>query len=150
LGGWDGQEVDCATWLHKAREQRRNNFGGRAEGAGRERNRSNGARLLQVVQERDSVIEHAIETAAFMPDSDKSRGYCLEMICADFLARANLDNQNSETLLFFDDEILDDEILQVPDTPAAANLPATDPAQGVMNRIRPRHPRLRACSVVVR
>jgi hypothetical protein len=87
---------------------------GAAEGADRERKRSVGARLLQVVQERDSVIEPAIETAAFMPDSDKSRGYCLEMICADFLAGANLDNQNPETLLFFDDEIL-----QVPDTPSS-------------------------------
>ena len=54
---------------------------GGAEGADRERNRTVGARLLQVVQERDSVIEHAIETAAFMLDSDKSRGHCLEMIC---------------------------------------------------------------------
>jgi hypothetical protein len=44
--------------------------------------------------------------------------------------------------------VFDDEILQVPDTPAA-KLTATDPAQGVMNRIRPRQPRLRACSVVV-
>jgi hypothetical protein len=34
---------------------------GGAEGADRERNRSDGVRLLQVVQERDSVIEHAIE-----------------------------------------------------------------------------------------
>jgi len=32
------------------------------------------------------VIEKAIETAALMPESDRSRGYCLEMICADFLA----------------------------------------------------------------
>jgi len=32
------------------------------------------------------VIEQALETAALMPGSDKSRGHCLEMICADFLA----------------------------------------------------------------
>jgi hypothetical protein len=38
------------------------------------------------------VIEQAIETAALMLGSDRSRGYCLEMICADFLAGANLDN----------------------------------------------------------
>jgi hypothetical protein len=31
--------------------------------------------------------------------SDKSRGYCLEMICADFLAGANLENENSGVLL---------------------------------------------------
>jgi hypothetical protein len=30
------------------------------------------------------VIEQAIETAALMLGTDKSRGYCLEMICADF------------------------------------------------------------------
>jgi len=38
------------------------------------------------------VIEQAIETAALMLGTDKSRGYCLEMICADFLAGAQLDN----------------------------------------------------------
>jgi len=35
-----------------------------------------------------------------MLGSDRSRGYCLEMICADFLAGANMDNKNPETLLF--------------------------------------------------
>jgi hypothetical protein len=46
------------------------------------------------------VIEKAIETAALMLGSERSRGYCLEMICADFLAGANLDNGDPETLLF--------------------------------------------------
>ena len=46
------------------------------------------------------VVEQAIETAGLMLGTDKSRGYCLEMICADFLAGANLDNQDPETLLF--------------------------------------------------
>jgi len=45
------------------------------------------------------VIEQAIETAAMMLGSDKSRGYCLEMICADFLAGANLDQGDPEILL---------------------------------------------------
>jgi hypothetical protein len=45
------------------------------------------------------VVEQAIETAALMPGSDKSRGYCLEMICADFLAGANLENVDSKILL---------------------------------------------------
>jgi hypothetical protein len=45
------------------------------------------------------VIEQAIETAALMLGSDKTRNYCLEMICADFLAGANLDNGNPEVLL---------------------------------------------------
>src|SRR3989449_9445533 len=45
------------------------------------------------------VIEQAMETAALMLGTDKSRGYCLEMICADFLAGANLDNGNPDILL---------------------------------------------------
>jgi hypothetical protein len=36
------------------------------------------------------VIEEALETAGLMLGSNKSRGYCLEMICADFLAGAKL------------------------------------------------------------
>jgi hypothetical protein len=36
------------------------------------------------------VVENAIATAGMMLGTDKSRGYCLEMICADFLAGANL------------------------------------------------------------
>ena len=45
------------------------------------------------------VIEQAIEAAALMLGSDKSRGYCLEMICADFLAGASLDSGQPELLL---------------------------------------------------
>src|SRR5689334_21707685 len=37
--------------------------------------------------------------AAVMLGSDKSHGYCLEMICADFLAGANRDDRNPDTLL---------------------------------------------------
>ncbi len=45
------------------------------------------------------MIDQAIEMAALMLGADKSRGYCLKMICADFLAGAHLDDDNPETLL---------------------------------------------------
>ena len=45
------------------------------------------------------VVEQALETAALMLGTDKSRGYCLEMICADFLAGAHLEDGNPEILL---------------------------------------------------
>ncbi|MGB8061469.1 MAG: hypothetical protein WCF26_06230 [Candidatus Sulfotelmatobacter sp.] len=45
-------------------------------------------------------MEKAIETAALMLGTDRSRDYCLEMICVDFLAGANLDHGDPETLLF--------------------------------------------------
>ena len=32
------------------------------------------------------VVEQALEVAGLTPWSNKARGHCLEMICADFLA----------------------------------------------------------------
>jgi hypothetical protein len=46
------------------------------------------------------VIERAIETAAVMLGSDRSRDCRLAMICADLLAGVNPDNGDPETLLF--------------------------------------------------
>ncbi len=54
---------------------------------------------FKVYKSQIPVIEQAIETAALMLGTDKSRGYCLEMICADFLAGAHLDDGNPEILL---------------------------------------------------
>ena len=39
---------------------------------------------FKVYKSQAPVIEQAIDTAALVLGSDKSRGYCLEMICADF------------------------------------------------------------------
>ena len=50
-------------------------------------------------QWEDPWIEQALDTAALRLGTDRSRGYCLEMICADFLAGVNLDNGNPEVLL---------------------------------------------------
>src|SRR5271157_2822547 len=54
---------------------------------------------FKVYKSQIPVIEQAIETAALMLGSDKSRGHCLEMICADFLAGACLDGNHPEILL---------------------------------------------------
>ena len=51
------------------------------------------------------VIEQGLETAALMLGSDKSRGYCLEMICADFLAGTNLENGDPSALLLSMDRL---------------------------------------------
>jgi hypothetical protein len=55
---------------------------------------------FKLYQSQVPVIEQAIETAAVMLETDKSRGYCLEMFCADVLAGANLDNGNPDALLY--------------------------------------------------
>jgi hypothetical protein len=89
----DRQEFDCATWLHKAREMPKEQFKREVERelTGRETEPWE-IIYFKLYKSQIPVIEQAIETAALMLGSDKSRGYCLEMICADFLAGANLHN----------------------------------------------------------
>jgi hypothetical protein len=53
------------------------------------------------------VVERALETAALMLGSDKSRGYCLEMICADFLAGAALETRECAPTIGFPTSIGD-------------------------------------------
>src|SRR4029077_20795699 len=94
------QHLDCATWLHKARALPKEGFRREVqkELTGKETELSE-LIYFKVYKSQIPVIEQAIETAARMLGSDKSRGYCLEMICADFLAGANLDSGNPDVLL---------------------------------------------------
>ncbi len=96
----DGQEFDCATSLHKARAMPKEQFKHEVERelTGRETEPWE-IIYFKLYKSQIPVIEQAIETAALMLGTDKSRGYCLEMICADFLAGANLDNANPELVL---------------------------------------------------
>jgi len=54
---------------------------------------------FKVYKSQVPVIEQVIDTAALILGSDKSRGYCLEMICADFLAGAHIEDANPTVLL---------------------------------------------------
>jgi hypothetical protein len=96
----DGQHFDCANWLHKAREMPYEQFKRTVEKelTGKEEEPSE-LIYFKVYKSQVPVIEQALETAALMLGTDKSRGYCLEMICADFLAGAHLEEGNPEILL---------------------------------------------------
>jgi len=97
----DGQHFDCAPWVHKARQMPREDFRREVEKELTGKNEEPSELIyFKVYKSQTVVIEQALDTAARMLGSDRSRGYCLEMICADFLAGANLDNQNPATLLF--------------------------------------------------
>jgi hypothetical protein len=100
LARQQGQRFESATWLHKARRMPKEKFKQEVERelTGKD---SEPSELIyfKVYRSQIPVIEQAIETAALMLGSDKSRGYCLEMICADFLAGANLDGSNPDLLL---------------------------------------------------
>ncbi len=96
----DGQRFESAIWLHKARAMPTDEFKREVEKelTGKEEEPSE-IIYFKIYKSQIPVIEQAIETAALMLGTDKSRGYCLEMICADFLAGANLDNGNPDILL---------------------------------------------------
>ena len=95
-----GQDFDCAKWLHKAKSLPFDPFKQEIERA------LNGPdsepwdmMYFKLYKSQIPVVEQALEIAARMLGSDKSRGYCLEMICADFLAGANLGQDEPEMLL---------------------------------------------------
>jgi hypothetical protein len=82
-------EFDCATWLHKAEQLPKEEFKAEVE-KHLTGNESEPSELIyfKIYKSQVPVIEEAIEAAAMLLGSDRSRGYCLEMICADFLSGA--------------------------------------------------------------
>ena len=87
----DGESFDCATWLHKAKELPKEGFKCAVERhlTGKETEPWE-ILYFKVYKSQIPVVEKALETASLMLGNDKSRGYCLEMICADFLAGVNI------------------------------------------------------------
>jgi hypothetical protein len=96
----DGQRFDSATWLHKARELPKEEFKREVSKhlTGKETEPWE-ILYFKAYKSQLPVIEQALETAGLMLGSDKSRGYCLEMICADFLAGVNLEAGNQGALV---------------------------------------------------
>jgi hypothetical protein len=88
----EGKAFDCANWLHKANELPILDFKREVERhlTGKETEPWE-IIYFKLYKSQLPVVEKALETAGLMLGTDKSRGYCLEMICADFLAGANLE-----------------------------------------------------------
>jgi hypothetical protein len=95
----DGEQFKSADWLHKAHAMPHQQFKDEVDKYLTGADEPSELIYFKVFRSQTPVIEQALETAARMLGSDRSRGYCLEMICADFLAGANLENGNSEVLL---------------------------------------------------
>ena len=103
----DEGKFDCATWLHKAEELPKEEFKREVERhlTGKETEPWE-LMYFKVYKGQIPVIEQALETASMMLGSDKSRGYMLEMICADFLAGANAATGDSDALVLSLDRLL--------------------------------------------
>jgi hypothetical protein len=95
----DPEHFESANWLHKAKTTPTQQFKEEVEKYRTGANEASELIYFKVFKSQVPVIEQALETATRMLGSDRSRGYCLEMICADFLAGANLENGNADALL---------------------------------------------------
>lgn len=95
----EGERFESATWLHRAQVLPKEELKREVERhlTGRE---TEPWELLyfKLYKSQLKVIEQALETAGSMLGTDRSRGYCLEMICADFLAGANLEAYNPQAM----------------------------------------------------
>ncbi|MFI5095303.1 MAG: hypothetical protein ACHQIK_17855 [Candidatus Acidiferrales bacterium] len=96
----DGERFDSAGWIAKAQSLPKEAFKQEVERhlTGQD---SEAWELLyfKVYKSQMQVIERALEIAGQMLGTERSRGYCLEMICADFLAGAQLQKEAPDALL---------------------------------------------------
>lgn len=81
----DGEGFDSEAWVRKAESLSKEQLKEEVE---RYVTGEEGSEIIyfKIYKSQVPVIEEAIETAGMLLGSDYSRGYCLEMICADFLA----------------------------------------------------------------
>ena len=95
----EGQNFESAIWLHKARSMPIEEFKREVDRhlTGQETEPWE-IIYFKLYKSQIPVVEQALETAALMLGTDKSRGYCLEMICADFLAGASLENRDPSAI----------------------------------------------------
>ena len=121
----EGIDFDCAPWVHKARELPKEEFRREVERylTGKETEPWE-IIYFKLYKGQLPVVERALEIAALMLGSDKSRGYSLEMICADFLAGAALATDGSEQNL--EDSAQRDYSSTVPEQPAHVEQPGSE------------------------
>ncbi len=93
------EEFKSATWLQKARSMPKQQFQDEVEKFLTGASEPSELIYFKLYRSQVPVVEQALEIAARMLGSDHSRGYCLEMICADFLSGAGLGLENEQEIL---------------------------------------------------
>lgn len=96
----EGERFESAIWLHKARSMQTEEFKREVEQHLTAKETEPWELLyLKLYKSQLPVIDKALETARLMLGNTKSRGYCLEMICADFLAGVGVETGDSDLML---------------------------------------------------
>jgi hypothetical protein len=96
----DGEFFDGATWLHSAKHLSKDDFKLAVERHITGKNVEAWDLLyFKVSKSQISIVEDALEKASLMLGAHRSRGYCLEMICADFLAGVSIEEPSPADLV---------------------------------------------------
>ena len=92
----EGERFESVPWEHKAQTFQKEEFKREVERhlTGKETEACEIV-YFKLYKSQLPVVEKALETAGLMLGTDKSRAYCLEMICADFLAGAKIEESES-------------------------------------------------------
>jgi hypothetical protein len=96
----EGRRFDSATWLHKAKECTKQElkeevykyFTG-------EDYEPYEMVYFKLFESQLPIVERALYVASRMVGTERSRGYCLELVCADFLAGRTEESSPEEILL---------------------------------------------------
>jgi hypothetical protein len=87
----DGEEFGSAPWSHKARVMPKGGFSlAMFDPSTGKVTEPWEIHWFKVYKSQSPIIEKALETAGLMLGVDKSRRYCLEMICVDYLTGAKI------------------------------------------------------------
>jgi hypothetical protein len=103
VAGSEGRHFDSATWLHKAKGWTKQElkqevykyFTG-------EDYEPYEMVYFELFESQLPTVERALYVASRMVGAERSRGYCLELVCADFLAGRTEESTPEETLLLID------------------------------------------------
>jgi len=133
----DGQDFDCAPWVHKARSMPREDFRREVEKelTGKETEPSE-LIYFKVYKSQVPVIEQAIETAALMLGTDKSR----RLLSGDDLRRLHRGRTPGQRQPGGPAQ-LHLPLLQVLARRTAAGLPRDPAGEGILSTIGPKSPR---------
>ncbi len=99
----EGRHFDSATWLHKAKEKTKQELKEEVYKyfTGQEYEPYEMV-YFKLYESQLPTLERALYVAARMAGTEKSRGYCLELVCADFLAGRSEESSPEEILLLIE------------------------------------------------
>ena len=96
----EGRHFDSATWLHRAKESTKQQLKEEVYKyfSGQDYEPYEMV-YFKLYESQLPIVERALYVATRMVGSERSRGYCLELICADFLAGRTEESTPEEILL---------------------------------------------------